>query len=115
MKKSNKRHVQLGRIFFWSMMLVVVSALYLAITKSNLFLLCVGIFVFYQAFAGMRSANTKAIPRKFLDVFVLIAAFINVLVMLYTGNIVLIIFAVISIFLVLNDLRSYYLLYRQRE
>lgn len=114
-KKGGRKHVLLGRIFFWSMMFVVLSALYLAIAKNNAFLLAVGIFVFYQAFAGMRSANRKSIPGKWFDIAVLIIALINAGFMILTGNIVLIVFAIITFLLGFIDLRSYYLVSQNKD
>ena len=109
-KKGGKRHTKLGRLYFWSMIIGVISALVLAIFKGNLFLLGVGIFVFYQTFAGWRSAKKKSIPSSFWDVFVLIIAFFNGILMVFSGSIVLIVFGSISIFLCLNDVRSYYMI-----
>lgn len=114
-KKGGKRHVLLGRIFFWSMMVVVFSALFLALSKNNGFLLGVGIFVFYQAFAGMKSGNRKNLSPKVLDVIVLFVAFANAVFMTTTGNIVLIVFGIISFALIFQDLRIYYRIYKNKE
>jgi hypothetical protein len=114
MRKGGAKHVKLGRVFFWSMMLVVFSALYLAITKNNGFLLGVGLFVFYQAFAGMRSAVKHEIPFNFWDSIVLIIALLNAVFMVSTGNIILLVFGIISFTLVGVDLRAYYAQYKQK-
>lgn len=113
-KKGGNRHVKLGRIFFGSMMTVVFSALILAYFKENFFLLAVGIFVFYQTFAGWRSANKKSIPSSFWDILILIIALTNGVFMVLSGVIVLIVFGCISIFLCLNDVRSYYFIRRKK-
>ena len=115
MKKGDNRHVLMGRVYFWSMMLVVATSLFLSIVKSNGFLLGVGIFVFYQAFAGMRSGSKKIMPSKWYDIAVLITAFANAIFMVSTGNIVLIVFACITFSLVFNDLKAYYSLYKKKE
>lgn len=108
-KKGNRLHVQLGRIFFWSMQGVVLTAIYLSIVKDNAFLFHVGIFVFYQSFAGWRAVKTKSVPFKWYDSIIALIAALNGLMMILNGNIVLIVFGGISLFLVLGYLRSLYL------
>ena len=62
-KKGQRTHRFFGKIYFWGMVGVFLTAIPLAIFKLNVFLLLIAIFSFYLAFAGMRFAvNRKGIP-----------------------------------------------------
>lgn len=114
-KKGTKFHRLLGRVFFWSMNGVVLTALYLSVIKNNLFLLHVGIFVFYQNFAGWRTVKTKSVLFKWYDVVIAVISVLNGIAMVIGGNIVLIIFGGISIFLFFGYLRSFILLNKNKK
>jgi hypothetical protein len=54
LKKGNEKHVLIGRIFFWTMLLSGVSALILALLKERSFLLAVGVMTVYSIISGVR-------------------------------------------------------------
>lgn len=113
--KGNKLHRKLGRVFFYSMLGVCFSSIYLAVAKDIPFLFYIGIFVFYQNYAGFQSARNKTLKPGLLDGLVLLIALINGLLMISTLDVVLMVFGGISLFLVAGDLKIYYTLYRKGE
>ncbi len=52
-------HKPVGRIYFWSMAVIFITALYLSYIKSNVFLWCVACFSFYAALTAYRSLRLK--------------------------------------------------------
>ena len=61
-EKGKKIHVLSGRIYFWSMVGIFLTATAMSIITSNIFLFLIGFFSFYMAFAGIRFAiNRKGI------------------------------------------------------
>jgi hypothetical protein len=62
---AHRWHVYSGRVFFWSMVLVIATALPLAIRASHMFLLLIGLFSFYLAWSGWRYAmRRRAAPYR---------------------------------------------------
>ncbi len=57
--KGGKAHRRWGRVYFWAMAVVAVSALVLAVWRPVLFLALVAIFSFYSAFLGYRVLGQK--------------------------------------------------------
>jgi hypothetical protein len=64
---AHRWHVYSGRFFFWSMVLVIATALPLAIHASNVFLLLIGLFSFYLAWSGWRYAKRRRSAPYGLD------------------------------------------------
>ena len=58
-EKGKKIHVTSGRIYFWSMAGIFLTAIPMSIINSNTFLFLIAIFSFYLAFAGMRFAKNR--------------------------------------------------------
>ena len=58
-RKGRRVHSLSGLTYFWCMALIFVTALIMAIAKGNIFLLLIGVFSFYMAFAGMRFAHNR--------------------------------------------------------
>lgn len=59
-KKGGKLHRQLGKIFFWCMFWIFVSALLIiSFVKFNAFLMVLAVFSFYMAFSGYRVLKIK--------------------------------------------------------
>src|SRR5262244_3758779 len=57
--KGGRAHRRWGKIYFWSMATVTVTALVLAAWRPNYFLLMVAVFSFYLAFSGYRALYRK--------------------------------------------------------
>jgi hypothetical protein len=58
--KGGKAHRRWGKIYFWAMAVVTVTALVMAIYRPVLFLALVAVFSFYSAFVGYRVLGQKA-------------------------------------------------------
>lgn len=58
--KGGKAHRRWGKIYFWAMAVVTVTALVMAIYRPVLFLALVAVFSFYSAFVGYRALGQKA-------------------------------------------------------
>lgn len=63
-KKGKGWHVRAGRIYFWSMILIAITALVLSIVRPNLFLLFISLFSFYLTWSGFRAIRWKNEPLK---------------------------------------------------
>jgi hypothetical protein len=115
--KGQPLHRRAGKIYFWAMVGIFITAIPMAIFKLNIFLLLVAIFSFYLAFAGMRFAvNRKGIP-KLIDWVAVGLMFGSGIAMLFlainyfmkndTQFVTLIVFALISFLLAYNDLSAF--------
>lgn len=54
-----KRHKPIGRIYFWCMTVVFVTAVYVSLAHHNLFLFCVAFFTYYSCLTAYRSLKLK--------------------------------------------------------
>src|SRR4029434_2865808 len=57
--KGGWRHRRCGKIYFWAMAGVALTAVVLSLYRPNLFLLLLAVFSFYQAFSGYRVLSRK--------------------------------------------------------
>ncbi|MES2679075.1 MAG: DUF2306 domain-containing protein [Bacteroidota bacterium] len=104
-KKGGKTHRLAGKIFFYSMLGVTASAFIISVAKNNGFLLMIAVFSFYQNYMGYRAIKNKGLIPSSLDWMVLFCAAVNTFFMIWSMNIVLMVFGGISLFLVLGNLR----------
>jgi hypothetical protein len=58
-KKGGENHRRWGKVFFWSMTSVALTAVIMAPMHNNLFLTLVAVFSFYLAFSGYRALYRK--------------------------------------------------------
>ena len=58
-EKGKKFHVLIGKAYFWSMVIIFLTALPMLIITGNVFLFLIAIFSFYLAFSGMRFAKNR--------------------------------------------------------
>src|SRR5690606_36448787 len=114
-EKGTGRHRRVGKIFHYSMYIIVVTALILAVVRKIPFLLHVAAFVFYQNLAGFRSVRFPLLRPAVIDWFVLILALGNAVFMLASGNPVLLVFGGISMALIAGDIRNYYRILWQKQ
>ncbi len=103
-KKGGTLHRYAGKTYFFAMFTVIVTALILALFRDNLFLLLIASFSFYMAWAGVRSTQNRSLKANFLDWFFLVVAAVTASVMIYTLNIVLLIFGVLFSVNVIQEL-----------
>ena len=66
-KKGGRQHRLWGKIFFWSMCVVGITAMGMSAIKSNIFLAMVGIFSFYLVASGYRALYRRHV-NSFKDV-----------------------------------------------
>lgn len=111
-RKFGRNHPKAGKVFFISTLGVAFSALYMAMVKPNVFLLTIGIFTFFQTYAGYRSIQDKSLRPSGLDLLIWLIGAVNGIAMVMQGNIVIWVFGGIQIGLVLVDLRTYITLWR---
>ena len=93
--KGGKYHRYSGKLYFIAMFTVIATALVLSLYRNNLFLLLIASFSFYMAWAGVRSTKNRSLKPSVLDWFFLGTAVITAAVMIYTLNIVLLIFGIL--------------------
>jgi uncharacterized membrane protein len=84
-KKGGKAHVLWGRVYFWAMFVVALTALLRFQMKLNLiFLAGIAIFSFYNTFTGVRLIQRKeSLKPSWLDYFASILAMACAFMMLY--------------------------------
>ena len=58
-EKGKKLHALSGRTYFWSMVVIFLTATAMSIITNNIFLFLIGFFSFYLAFAGIRFARNR--------------------------------------------------------
>ncbi len=58
-KKGGPAHIRWGRVFFWAMVTVALSALVMTTIKTNIFLLLVAVFSFHLSLIGYRAAARR--------------------------------------------------------
>ena len=58
-QKGGAAHRRWGRVYFWAMFVIFVSALALLVVRPNVFLFIISILSFYGAFSGVRALRRK--------------------------------------------------------
>ena len=116
-EKGKKFHVLIGKTYFWSMVIIFLTALPMSIITGNVFLFLIAIFSFYLAFSGMRFArNRKGIPAR-LDLIAVNFMFLSgagmwILAIIFVINnnsqfITLIVFGFLALFLGYGDFQTF--------
>lgn len=115
-RKGGQTHRQTGNAYFWSMILVALTALWLSAVRSNWFLLVVGLFTLYGNIGGklILSKVENELLRRQWQTLSLIGLVVGVAMLGVSGwlyqngshfAIVLLVFAIIQIFLSRKDWR----------
>lgn len=78
-KKGGKLHRQVGRVFYWSMFWIFISALLIiSFVRFNAFLLVIAVFSWYMTFSGVRvlkmKKTMKAKPIDWIAVIITLVA-----------------------------------------
>ena len=71
-RKGSGVHKRWGRVYFWAMAVIFVTALALLLFRPNVFLFFISVLSFYGAFSGVRSLGRKN-PAKGQGAKVLVA------------------------------------------
>ncbi len=106
-KKGGSTHRKSGKVFFFAMLSVCITAILISIMKDNRFLLSIGIFSFYQLFAGYRSVKNKTLKPAWYEWLFLLIGTVNATQMIWSGNLVLIIFGSLSGIQMIAELRLF--------
>jgi len=114
-RKGLNVHRLAGKIFVLSMLGVSISAISISILKNNQFLLLIGVFAFYQNYNGYRAIKNKTLKPSLFDWIVFSITVINTYVMIYTTNIILMVFGGICTLLIIGQLRIFVLVIRGKE
>jgi len=59
LRNKTPKHKPVGRVYFWSMGVIFVTAIYMATVKFNIFLFCVAFFSYYACLTAYRSLRLK--------------------------------------------------------
>ncbi len=54
-----KTHRPFGKVYFWSMTVIFISAVYMSIVHQNIFLFCVSFFTYYSCLTAFRALKLK--------------------------------------------------------
>ena len=63
-RKGGLWHRRWGKAYFWSMVIVVLTAVLMSLVRFNLFLLLIAVFSFYLAFSGYRVLYRKTPQQR---------------------------------------------------
>lgn len=93
-RKNTPKHKPIGKIYFWCMTVVFITAMIVSVAKSLLFLFLIGIFSYYSTIIAYRSLRLKNLhngqkPLK-ADWFIEILSGLTFLGMVVLGLIILI-------------------------
>jgi lysylphosphatidylglycerol synthetase-like protein (DUF2156 family) len=99
-RKGKKAHRQLGQIFVLAMLFVALTAIVVSLYKGQNFLLMIALFAFFQTYFGYRATKNKKMQANLWDWSVLILAATNGFFMVYSLEIVLLVFGGINLLLV---------------
>jgi len=113
--KGGKSHKLVGKIYFTAMILVIVTAISMNAIKPNTFLFYIALFTLYQVYGGLRSVKNKNLQPKPLDVILFFGGILTSLLMLYTKQIVLIVFGGLFISILYQDFRIFLFIKRKIE
>ncbi len=94
LRKNTPKHKPIGKIYFWCMTVVFITAMIVSVAKSLLFLFLIGIFSYYSTIIAYRSLRLKNLhdgqkPLK-TDWFIEILAGLTFLGMVALGILVLV-------------------------
>jgi hypothetical protein len=59
LRNNVKKHRPFGKIYFWCMTVIFVTAIYISVYRSNVFLFCVAFFTYYSCLTAYRSLKLK--------------------------------------------------------
>jgi hypothetical protein len=57
------KHRPFGKIYFWCMTIIFITAIYISVYRGNIFLFCVAFFTYYSCLTAYRSLKLKHIHQ----------------------------------------------------
>ena len=116
-EKGKKFHVLIGKAYFWSMVIIFLTALPMSIITGNVSLFLIAIFSFYLAYSGMHFAkNRTGVPTRvdLITVNFMLLSGIGMLILaiiFFIDNdsqfITLIVFGFLALFLGYGDFQTF--------
>lgn len=106
-RKGRKLHRVNGKIYFWSMLFVAVSAAMMSLIKELDFFLMLSMFSFYSAYSGFRAIRNKERRATVIDWLMLSGAIVTCGFMILSFNIILTVFGVIFGSFLFSDIRQF--------
>ena len=95
-------HRKSGLWFYFAMLGVCFTAIWLSATRSNDFLLHLGIFSLYQTWVGRRAIAVKTLRAATPDYILLVIASANGILMLLSANMLLVFFGSIQVYMAVS-------------
>lgn len=114
-RKGFSKHKIAGLIYFYSMILVCISAILISLLKQQSFLLHVGIFSGYMVFSGYRAVLNKTFRAHWFDWVLLLISLINAAFMILSMKVILMVFGIIGFSLSFGDLRYFIMKIKSKE
>jgi uncharacterized membrane protein len=102
-KKGGKAHILAGKLYYFAMLVVLISSLYLALNKGSWFFFYIAVFSFYLLHTGRRYAQLKTHPIAWYDYVVLGASGVCIVAMIASLNPILISFGAIYAFVIAQE------------
>ncbi|MGZ3861560.1 MAG: hypothetical protein ACXVPN_01255 [Bacteroidia bacterium] len=62
-RKDTRSHRPFGRVYFWCMTVVFITAVYVSTYRGNLFLFCIACFSYYSCITAFRSLRLKFLHK----------------------------------------------------
>jgi uncharacterized membrane protein len=62
-RKKTKKHVPFGRVYYWCMTVIFITATYVSAYKGNIFLFCIAFFTYYSCLTAFRSLKLKHLHK----------------------------------------------------
>jgi uncharacterized membrane protein len=106
-RKGRKFHRANGKIYFWSMLFVAVSAAIMSLMKDLNFFLMLSMFSFYSAYSGFRAIRNKERRATLTDWLMLGGAVVTCGFMILSANIILTVFGVIFGSFLFSDIKQF--------
>lgn len=103
-RKGSRHHRRSGKLYFFSILTVALSAIALALIKHNLFFLLIGGFVLYQCLNGYLALLHPRLNLRWYSPLLWLLGLFTAAGMFISGNPVLIAFGLIQSGLLLQDL-----------
>jgi len=117
-RKGALWHRRWGKIYFWAMAVVAVTAVVMSLVRSGLFLLLIALFSFYLAFTGYRILSRKTPQQRpngadwtgvctvLIGSLILFAYGVHLMLTSSFGT-VAIVFGALGIFFAVTDIRTF--------
>ena len=63
LKKNTPKHKPIGKIYFWCMTIIFITAIFLSITKGRIFFFYIAVFSYYSTLIAYRSLKLKNLHK----------------------------------------------------